>query len=110
MFVVGAVVGIVVTKVQRAAVSGAPSARERLSAHIRRPQRHRTPPCTVLERQLEDVEIDKLPGAVNRALGFDVFGRRCVAWYGSAARRCGLRVRLRRLFEVMVGAHTTSTT
>lgn len=34
-------------------------------------------PAAVLERQLEDVEIDKLPGAVNRALGFDVFGRRC---------------------------------
>jgi hypothetical protein len=30
---------------------------------------------TVLERQLEDVEVDKLPGAVNNALGMDLFRR-----------------------------------
>jgi hypothetical protein len=30
---------------------------------------------TSLERQLEDVEVDKFPGAVNNALGFDVFPR-----------------------------------
>jgi hypothetical protein len=30
---------------------------------------------TVLERQLEDAEFDKLPGAVNNALGMDVFQR-----------------------------------
>ncbi len=30
---------------------------------------------TVLERQLEDAELDKLPGAVNNALGMDVFRR-----------------------------------
>jgi hypothetical protein len=31
---------------------------------------------TVTERQLEDVELDKLPHAINRALGVDLFGRR----------------------------------
>ena len=30
---------------------------------------------TVLERQLEDAEFDKLPGAINNTLGMDVFRR-----------------------------------
>lgn len=30
---------------------------------------------TVLERQLEEVEVDKLPGMINNALGMDVFHR-----------------------------------
>lgn len=30
---------------------------------------------TVLERQLEEVEVDKIPGAINNALGLDLFRR-----------------------------------
>lgn len=34
------------------------------------------PDCAVLERQAEDLEVDKLPGLVNRLIGYDVMGSR----------------------------------
>ena len=33
---------------------------------------------TVTERQIEDIEIDSLPGKINNLVGMDLLGKRCV--------------------------------